>query len=173
MKHINLISIMALGFFIFSEASAKTIVTEEKGERFTFEKTKTLIEVSPHSKVVINENETPESISLELGMARAHVQKALDASDKPSFVLKTRAATMGVRGTDFVGIANPVLGESEIIVFDGKVDFTSVKDATDTKQVPAGHWGGIGGRFGATTHELIALSRSAILYFDQTSHVKK
>jgi hypothetical protein len=79
---------------------------------------------------------------------------------------------MGVRGTDFLAIVNPILGESEIVVFEGNVDFTSVSDSKDIKHIPAGHWGGIGGRFGAKTHDLIALPQSALDYFNTTSHVK-
>jgi hypothetical protein len=161
---------------VCSSAFARVVTTEEKGQRLELENSKTIIEVAPHSKLIINEGELPESVTLELGLARVHVQKALDAEKKnnqPKFILKTRAATMGVRGTDFLAIANPVLNEAEIVVFGGNVEFASTTDVRDLKHVPAGTWGGIGGRFGKTTHDLIALSRTAILYFDKISTVKE
>ncbi|MBC7396072.1 MAG: FecR domain-containing protein [Bdellovibrionales bacterium] len=153
--------------------SGSTIKTEEFGAKFEVLKTHTLIEVAPHSEVKVQLNSEPESIELITGMARAHVQKKLDAaSNKVKFLLNAKVATMGVRGTDFLAIATPILGESEIIVFEGNVDFTSASDGRDMKNIPAGHWGGIGGRFGAKTHELIELPKQTLEYFNQVSSVK-
>ena len=152
----------------------KTITTQDKGEKYTFEKTNTVIQVAPHSEVKIDFNSSPESIELVSGMARARVQKLAQGakSDAPKFILKTKSATMGVRGTDFLGVVTPVLGEAEIIVFEGNVDFASTSDVKDVKHVPAGHWGGIGGRFGAKTHDLIALPKAALDYFDNASKIQ-
>ena len=94
------------------------------------------------------------------------------ADKKPVFNLKTKTAVMGVRGTDFIGIATPILGESEIVVMDGTVEFASATDAKDVKQIPKGHWGGIGGRFGSKTHSLIQLSAEQLQHFDRVSTVK-
>jgi hypothetical protein len=148
------------------------IKTGAKGAKFEIVKSHTVIDVAPNSEVKVNANETPESIELVSGMARAKVVKQLANATQPKFILKTKAATMGVRGTDFVGISTPILGEAEIIVFDGKVDFTSASDAKDLKSIPPGYWGGIGGRFGAKTHDLIQLPKDTLDYFNKASHVE-
>ncbi len=154
--------------------SGNTLKTGNQGAKFEVQKTHTLIEVAPHSEVKVLTSERPEAIELLSGMARAHVQKAIanTSKEKVKFTLKSKSATMGVRGTDFLGIVTPILGESEIIVFEGNVDFTSVTDTTDKKNVPAGHWGGIGGRFGARTHDLIALPQPTLDYFNSASTVQ-
>lgn len=110
------------------------------------------------------------NVELDSGMIRVKVKAAADK--RPIFNLKTRAAVMGVRGTDFVAIATPILGESEIVVLDGLVDFTSTSNPKDSQSIPKGHWGGIGGRFGSKPHELIALSPEQLQYFDLASTVK-
>ena len=149
------------------------VKTNDKGIKFEVTKTHTVIEVAPHSEVKLALQASPESIELISGMSRAHVEKKIALQDsKPKFILKSKAATMGVRGTDFVAIATPILGESEIIVFEGNVDFASTTDADDVKHVPAGHWGGIGGRFGAKNHELIALPKATLNYFNQASTIQ-
>lgn len=154
-------------------ASAKTITSGSKGLRFET-KARTIIEVAPNSQVKIDESASPESMELMKGMARARVQKLLAANKEqaPKFFLKTKVAVMGVRGTDFVAMVTPILGEAEIIVFEGNVDFTSTTDEKDVKHVPARHWGGIGGRFGAKTHDLIALPKDALDHFDRASTVQ-
>jgi hypothetical protein len=150
--------------------SGNTLTTDATGVKFEDEKTHTQIEVAPHSVLKVEPGKI-EAVELVSGMARARVAKATSSAHPVKFLLHSQAATMGVRGTDFLAIANPVLGESEIIVFEGNVDFTSTTDAKDEKHIPAGHWGGIGGRFGAKTHDLIALPKSALDYFNKVSQV--
>ena len=112
-----------------------------------------------------------ETTTLNSGLLRAQVQKKPSAT-KPVFFIRTSSAVMGVRGTDFLGIATPFLGESEIVVFSGAVDFSSAQVPTDVKTVNPGFWGGIGGRFGSQTHELIHLPESALKHFQDASEVK-
>jgi hypothetical protein len=150
--------------------SGNTLTTDATGVKFEDEKTHTQIEVAPHSVLKVEPGKI-EAVELVSGMARARVAKATSSAHPVKFLLHSQAATMGVRGTDFLAIANPVLGESEIIFFEGNVDFTSTTDAKDEKHIPAGHWGGIGGRFGAKTHDLIALPKSALDYFNKVSQV--
>jgi hypothetical protein len=76
---------------------------------------------------------------------------------------------MGVRGTDFLAISNPLLGESELIVFDGTVDLHSGLDPSDSKLVTKGHWGGVGGRFGKKIGDLITLPANVLSHFDEIS----
>jgi len=148
----------------------------EGGAKIKFIGNDVVLDITANSEVKIirpKVGEPNEVIELVSGMLRAKVGPLKDPSkeraERPVFTLRSRTVTMGVRGTDFVGIANPVLEESEIVVFSGTVDFTSVKDPKDTKEVPAGHWGGIGGRFGKKTHDLIKLPGNALTYFDKVS----
>lgn len=117
--------------------------------------------------------EPNEIVELISGMARAHVQPMKSATKeratRPAFTIRTKTVTMGARGTDFLGIVNPALDESEIIVFSGTVDFASLTHASDSKRVPSGYWGGIGGRFGTRIHELIKLPPAALEYFNKMS----
>lgn len=72
--------------------------------------------------------------------------------------VRTKAATMGVRGTDYFATYNPLLGETEVVVYEGKVHFESASDPKDSKEIPAGYWGGVGGRFGKKIGDLIKLT---------------
>jgi hypothetical protein len=100
--------------------------------------------------------------TLGAGTVRAHVVHR----PTRTFYIRTKSAVMGVRGTDFMTIANPILGETEIVVFEGSVDFQSESLPSDHKLVTQGHWGGVGGRFGQHIGDLIALPKTALDYFD-------
>jgi hypothetical protein len=126
----------------------------------------TILEIAPGSEVALKAE--PVLIS---GMVRAKVVKN-PAAKKPIFFIRGRAATAGVRGTDFLLISNFVWGESEIVVFDGQVEFGSNTEPTDKKLVTPGHWGGLGGRFGKKIADLIQLPDTAIKYFNEVSTVK-
>ena len=80
--------------------------------------------------------------------------------------LFTNVASMGVRGTDFTVVANKSLGETEIIVFDGSVEFGNLADKTNSAIVNKGQWGGIGGRFGTKIGKILDLPRDVVDSFD-------
>ena len=148
--------------------------SKEGGAKFELAGTKTVVDLAPDSEVRIFRTpvgSSQQQIELIRGMARARVKPFVKPNGpKGAFTLKTKAATMGVRGTDFLGIANPILNEAEIVVFEGRVEFASVADPKDLKMIPAGHWGGIGGRFGAKVSELIQLPAEAIRHFERVSN---
>jgi hypothetical protein len=83
-------------------------------------------------------------LQLLQGKLRMLVKSAL--APRGAVVIRTPNAQMGVRGTDFFASYEGLLGETEIISFANTVDF-SAKGANSVA-VDAGHWGGIGGRFG-------------------------
>ncbi len=175
MKHPFLI-VTALLFcspsFSAEEVQIKMISTDLNGEKFEIPDSKTIVQVAPNSKVKIEYKTKVETIELIKGMVRTRVLKQNKKKDnEPKLILKTGSAIMGVRGTDFLAITTPVLDESEIIVFEGKVDFSSRIDQKDSKQVAAGQWGGIGGRFGMRIHDLINLPKTALDHFDKASSV--
>lgn len=62
--------------------------------------------------------------------------------------IQTRSTAMGVRGTDFLAIANSVFGEAEIICFSGKVLFSNKDKVGNQYYVSQRQWGGLGGRYG-------------------------
>jgi len=132
---------------------------------------------SAHVKILANGTEvrlTPgtrmkldaDSGELLQGSARWKVlsRKSLPAG-KHRFIVRTGSAVMGVRGTDFMGVFNALLGESEIVVFEGEVAFESAKDSNDAKVVRKGQWGGIGGRFRQKIGDLIDLPPHVIEAF--------
>ena len=71
--------------------------------------------------------------------------------------LFTKVAAMGVRGTDFTVVANKSLGETEIIVLDGSVEFSNRAVEGDSAIVNKVQWGGIGGRFGNKIGKILDL----------------
>lgn len=73
------------------------------------------------------------------------------------FRLQTRNAVAGVRGTDFFVSYNPDLGETEVICFESKITLSDL-DGKNLKEIPAGFWGGKGGRFGASITNPIQLN---------------
>lgn len=106
------------------------------------------------------------------GQVRWTVREKVARDGKPSFRVRTQSAVMGVRGTEFITVANPLLGETEIVVFDGEVEFQSIADAADRKMVPKEHWGGVGGRFGRRISDLMHLPREVLAAFDKASRVE-
>lgn len=144
------------------------------GAKIGFPATNAVVEIAANSEVKIiapTIGAIGQQIEVLSGMARARVTKPREtkSTEKPVFTLRTKPATMGVRGTDFIGVANPILNEAEIIVFEGRVEFSSNTDPKDTRMIPAGYWGGIGGRFGAKTVNPIQLPKEAIDHFNQLS----
>lgn len=81
-------------------------------------------------------------------------------------VIHTRQASIGVRGTDYYLIQNPLLGETEIVCLDGKVLFTNQSDTRDKTLVSKGQWGGLGGRYGEKIGKILDLPPSVIKHFN-------
>lgn len=81
--------------------------------------------------------------------------------------LATAQVAMGVRGTNFFVKTNPLLGESEIVVFEGVVDFVNRAEESDRQRIVKGQWGGLGGRFGAQVTTPIDLPKEALEHFDR------
>lgn len=102
-----------------------------------------------------------ETVNITKGIARWVSGKLL----KKGSGIATPQTVMGVRGTDFFVNVNPLLGESEIICFDGEVDFTNYSNKTDTKLIKKNQWGGLGGRFGAKIGPVLDLPANVITHF--------
>lgn len=123
-----------------------------------------VIILGPNSEMDLefgNEDQT-KNTTLVQGLAR-WISKG--KSKKPRG-LRTKQAVMGIRGTDYLVKVTSLLGETEIIVFDGKVNFKSQLDSSDEKEISKHQWGGLGGRFGGKIGEILDLPKNVINYFD-------
>lgn len=81
--------------------------------------------------------------------------------------IMTTRASMGVRGTNFFVKVNKLLGETEIVLFKGKVQMTNTSDKSDSLLIKDGQWGGIGGRFGEKLKQPIDLPKEALDGFNR------
>ena len=83
-----------------------------------------------------------------------------------SAAVQTTNAVMGVRGTDFIVVFNSLLNETEIISFNGTVGIANkAAPESDNREIPKGHWGGLGGRFGQNIAPLIKLPSHIVEHF--------
>lgn len=98
-------------------------------------------------------------------MMKMDKHKNHDHKKKGAMGLRTKAAVMGVRGTDFLVVNNSLLGETEIVMFDGNVEFQSATDKADQKVLGPNQWGGIGGRFGSKIGDVLTLPKNIIEAF--------
>lgn len=121
------------------------------------------VAIAPNSKMKLSfsQKKKKSALSLLAGTLRWQTQKKA----KQRGFVRTKKAVFGVRGTDFLIVVNPVLDESEIICYDGKVKFTSRSDKKDFKMIGKNQWGGIGGRFGQKTGEILTLPTSVVDHF--------
>ncbi len=84
-----------------------------------------------------------------------------DSPGKAWVRIRTRAAVMGVRGTQFIAKFEPLLGEAEVVVYEGKLEFGKTFTGMTSGQlveIGEGQWGGLGGRFGNDLRKPLTLS---------------
>ena len=131
----------------------------------------TLLNVTPGSTLEIQPEVVgkPQELALDQGQVRWKIGRKAGPGTSTQWKIRSHSATMGVRGTDFMAVANPLLAESEIIVFEGQVDFNSEIDTKDARKIGAGYWGGVGGRYGQKIGEPIHLPEAALKHFDQAT----
>jgi hypothetical protein len=120
------------------------IETQDKSYvQIKVEKWKNHISIGPNSKMELNFNDD-KAYTLESGTCRWKTY----LKGEPKGKIFTKSVSMGVRGTDFFLKQTQLLGETEIIMFDGEVLMENLNDKTNTALIKKGQWGGIGGRFG-------------------------
>lgn len=107
------------------------------------EKWKNFISIGANSHMILNFSED-KKYTLDSGTCRW--KSFAESTTKGK--IHTRNVSMGVRGTDFFLKANTILGETEVIMFDGEVLMENANDKENTLAVKKGQWGGLGGRFG-------------------------
>lgn len=106
-----------------------SILTHEKSGVQLEYKDKTKINVGPNSKIVLNQirnnnkEEKPSVITMLKGMLRAKVEKAIDPKTE-TFIIKTKTASMGVRGTEFQFGFNDENNTTSLLTFEGTVELS-------------------------------------------------
>lgn len=142
---------------------AGILKTSEKSfVQFKVDKWKNFISISPNSTMNLNFSDE-KKYTLEEGECR---WKSFARSEIKGKIF-TRQASMGVRGTDFLLISNPLLGETEIIMFDGVVHFENIADKSNAFDIEKNQWGGIGGRFGQKINPPLNLPKNVIEVFEK------
>lgn len=84
-----------------------------------------VVTLGPNSKIVVElvKKDSASVVALMMGTMRAQVKKSIDAENqkKEKFIINTRVAAMGVRGTDFQASFSPKSLRSSIVTYDGNV----------------------------------------------------
>lgn len=113
-------------------------------------------------KIKFNKNIKNSPYTLRNGLLR-WVTKG---KSKVKGFVRTKTASLAVRGTDFLVVVSSLLNETEIYCFKGKVLFQNRKDRDDNGLVQRNDWGGIGGRFGEKVGDIVPMTEV------QIDHVK-
>jgi len=99
--------------------------------------------------------DAPVIYTLEKGLCRWISDPGAKGNNRKG--VHTKIVAIGVRGTDFLLKENPLLSESEVVVFDGEVVMVSKLDNPSESTAKKGQWGGLGGRFGQNVIRLLDL----------------
>lgn len=122
------------------------------------------------TQIVLGSNSTSAiDLSAEVAVQELNLIRGIArwiTGNIPGLGVKTPNAAMGVRGTDFYASYNPLLGETEIICFSGKVQFTDRERVFDSKLISMNQWGGLGGRFGKKISSILTLTPEIMATFD-------
>lgn len=114
------------------------------------------IVIGPNSKLELKLNQKNDQLTLTDGLAR-WISNSTKPALKAKRSISTESAVMGVRGTDFLLVANSLLKETEIVMFEGLVDFKNRADSSDARLLKENQWGGLGGRFGGEIGKVLTL----------------
>lgn len=144
------------------KVEAGTVATGESSFiRLRFPENDSILTLGPSSVMRLNKDLVHEHKS---GSALFKFLKK-QVSSNSQVVVKTKLASFGVRGTEFMSVVNPLLNETEIITFEGLVEFKALEDSGGSAKVGAHQWGGIGGRFGNEIGKILTLPTSITDHF--------
>lgn len=130
--------------------------------KITYKENGTTVAFAANSSAKLNLDKVAEAQNVNLLKGYARWMSGNEGAKNPNAGITTQNAAMGVRGTNFMAFYNSDLGESEIWVFDGLVEFGNRKNRADYKRVAKNQWGGIGGRFGQKCQDILTLSPELI-----------
>lgn len=139
------------------EKAGKINTKDRSFVQLTIEKWKNTISIGPNSHMVMNFSED-KKYTLDVGICR---WKSF-AQSMTKGKIHTRNVALGIRGTDFYLKVNRILGETEVIMFDGEVLMENAANKDDTLAVKKGQWGGLGGRFGEKIRGPIDLPKEVL-----------
>lgn len=144
------------------QGTGEIVVGNKSYLKLMLSESQTVIALGANTTSKLNVSAPAEKQELQLvkGIAR------WVTGNKKGLGVKTPNAIMGVRGTDFYTSYHPLLGETEIICFEGSVEFANANNSTDSKLIKKNQWGGIGGRFGNKVSNILDLSPELIKSFD-------
>ena len=148
------------------KGAGEFVVGDKSYLKILLVESKTEITLGANTTSFINlavKNVLPE-VSLLKGMARWITGTN---QIKKTGGIRTKNAAMGIRGTDFFVTYNPLLGETEVICFEGAIEMESTLVSGEHKMVKKNQWGGIGGRFGENLSRILDLSPELIQSFKQ------
>lgn len=139
--------------------SGELITGEKSFLRLFVDKWKSSIIVGPNAHMDLDlttpSEANPKRYNLREGFCRW--VSGMKAEQKKGSHLYTKSAAMGVRGTDFEISNREKTGETEIIVYEGEVAFSS-QLAKSEVLLHKGQWGGVGGKFGPQISKIKDLS---------------
>lgn len=121
--------------------------------------------IGPKSEMVLNFSDL-KKYTLQSGSCRWISAAKKSLNEKPKGGIFTAQAAMGIRGTNFILMTNPLFGETEIVMFEGEVELKSLKDDEDKVSLKENQWGGIGGRFGQKISRVITLNSDQLKALD-------
>ena len=87
-----------------------------------------ILTLGQNGKFIIEEmnNKKSSLVNLLVGQLRIKVKKAKNKKDKNKFIIKTRTAAIGVRGTEFFTVYNPQSQATSLVTLEGEVAFKKV-----------------------------------------------
>lgn len=121
------------------------------------DKWKNHLSIGPNSVMELNFSDE-KKYTLDAGTCR---WKSFEPSESKGKIF-TKKVAFGVRGTDFYLKYSPMLGEAELVMFDGEVMMENLNDSSNTALVKKGQWGGMGGRFGEKISPILDLPQALV-----------
>lgn len=109
------------GSMVFSSDTVRT--SQDGGCKIQLLKDGSVITLGPATQIIASDmkknSENPSTLDVSYGRVRSLISKS--NAGKIKLILKTRSATMGVRGTEFETSVNPQTGTTSNLTFDGEV----------------------------------------------------
>ncbi|MBT7610795.1 MAG: FecR domain-containing protein [Bacteriovoracaceae bacterium] len=117
--------ILKKGDLLYEDTS---IVTSKKSIVRVRFANNSVLTLGQNSKFIIEEMKNKEStlVNLLMGQLRAKVDKAKTGQPKNKFIMKTRTAAVGVRGTEFLTVYNPTGQNTSLVTIEGEVAMKKV-----------------------------------------------
>jgi hypothetical protein len=145
------------------------LVTTTKGSivKIKIQEWGSTLTLGPKSKLKVNLSSQNVKKNYLITAGASRWRSIINSKAKIKGKLYSPIAALGVRGTDFLFIVNPLLGESEIVVLDGLVVMENLNRGNDQALIKKGQWGGLGGRYGTRIGEVLNLPKKVLNHFNE------